>query len=162
MGNVSYFKKTLAIVLAATCMLVFSFGAVFASETSPTVGDKYDGVSTGEFTVSAVSETGGTASMSGVNDKSIKVKKVPQTTSYGGKTFTVVSIEAKAFSGCKNLKVVKIAATKCTKISKSAFSGLKTAKIKVKVTKKMSKKNFKKVKKQLIAAGIKAKNIKKY
>jgi hypothetical protein len=59
---------------------------------------------------------------------------------------------------------LKIKTTKKVTVSKKAFKGLKKSqlkKIKVRVNKKMSKKNFKKLKTALKKAGIPAKNIKR-
>ena len=163
MGNITSFKKVLAIVLAATCMLVFSFGTVFAADeptASPTQG-KTVTEKTGTYAVDDEAATASFSEPSKLNAKSVTIEK---SVSLDGTTYKVTGIDDEAFAGAAKLKVLKIKSPTLTKVSKTAFKGLKKSqikKIKVKVTKKMSKKNFKVLKKALKAAGIKAKNVKR-
>lgn len=63
-----------------------------------------------------------------------------------------------AFTGAKSLRTLKIQSTsKSFKVTKGAFKGLKTSKITVKISKKLSKAQYKRIKKALRAAGFKGK-----
>ena len=70
---------------------------------------------------------------------------------------TVTSIKASAFSGASSLKTIRLNTTKKVSISKDAFKGVNTAKMTIKVSKKMSKSNLASLKKALKAAGFKGK-----
>lgn len=170
MGNKG-FKKVLAIVLAATCMLVFSFSMTFAqTAASPTEGEsggdqptsgQVKGSTNGDYYCDVTKKT---ATLTSVYKKSIKTKTVTSYVTKDGVKCKVTKIKAKAFKGCKKLKTIKVKGTYLKTVDKKAFKGLKKSqikKIKVKITKKMSKKQFKKLKKQFVKAGIPAKNIKR-
>ena len=64
----------------------------------------------------------------------------------------VTSIGAKSFFGCKKLKSITFKGKKAPKIGSKAFSGIKKN-CKITVPKKMSKKNFKTLKKRMKSAG---------
>ena len=61
------------------------------------------------------------------------------------------------FTGAKKVKKIIVKGTKSFTVKKGAFKGLKSAKITVKVNKKMKAKEFKKLKKNLKKAGFKGK-----
>ncbi len=150
MSNVKSMKRVFAIVIAATCMLTFSFSMAFAAE-SPTGGKV--------VTNGNVYTTTGTTTAELTKAKNKKTVLVAQTVVKDKKYYTITKIGPKAFG--KKTKVVKIKSKKCTSVAKSAFANCKKAKVIVKVNKKMTAKNFKKLKKALIKAGIKSKNIKR-
>ena len=163
MSNVSRAKKVLAIVLAVTCMMVFSFGTVFATETtaSPSKGEqttKYGNEYVYDKTTKEAYHYGLTAEL-----KKKTTVYVNNTVTKEGVTYKVVGIKAYAFKGSK-AKTIKLKGN-VTKISKKAFYGSKVGKSKIVVKIKKSAytaKQIKTLKKQLKAAGIKAKNIKFY
>lgn len=76
----------------------------------------------------------------------------------------ITKINSKAFTGAKKLRTIKLKSTKKVTVSKSAFKGLsksQKSKIVVKISKKMSKKNYNALVKALRKAGISKKNIKR-
>ena len=161
MGN-NGFKRVLAIVLAATCMLVFSFSATFAASSSPKSGT-HDGTkdSTYSFSIPANSDTG-TAALEKVYKKSVKSKTVYSTFSHDGATCKITTIKKNAFKGTKATKVKITISGKKRKasafsFSKGAFNGL-SKKSSIVVSKStMTKKEFNKLKKKLQKAGFKGK-----
>ena len=160
MGN-NGFKRVLAIVLAATCMLVFSFSATFAASSSPKSGT-HDGTkdSTYSFSIPANSDTG-TAALETVYKKSVKSKTVYSTFSHDGATCKITTIKKNAFKGCKKLKTINIKDKYLKKVQKGAFNGatkLKT--IKIYKSKVGGKTKAKKIKK-LLQKGMTAKQKKK-
>lgn len=72
----------------------------------------------------------------------------------------VVKIEAKSFYKCSKLKSITFRGTKALKAGSKAFSGIKKN-CKIMVPKKISKKNFKKLKMAMKSAGKKVKYVKK-
>ena len=70
---------------------------------------------------------------------------------------SVTKIEAGAFTGAENLKTVKINTKSSIKVEKGAFKGVDTTKMTIKVSKKMSDKQFAKLQKNLTKAGYKGK-----
>ncbi len=70
---------------------------------------------------------------------------------------TVKTISKNAFSGAKKLKTITLQGTKAITVKKGAFNGLNTKKMTIKVSKKMSAKELKKLKKTLKKAGFKGK-----
>ena len=127
MGNNS-FKRVLAIVLAATCMLAFSFSATFASVESPTSGLQ-KGTDNGTYYCDVTAKT---ASLNKIFKKSIKVKSIPGTVTHDGVTCKITTIKKNAFKGCKKLTRIVIKDKYLTKVQKGAFNGapkLKTIKI---------------------------------
>lgn len=94
-------------------------------------------------------------SVVGVTSKKVKKVKtitIPATITIQGKKYTVTAIGSKAFSGCKNLKQVKIKSKKITKIGKNAFKNVSK-----KVVTKVPKSKKKAYKKLLKKAGYKGK-----
>ena len=160
MGN-NGFKRVLAIVLAATCMLVFSFSATFAASPSPQSGTmKGADDSSYSYSIPANSDTG-TAALAKVYKKSIKSKTIYGTVSYNGATCKITTIKKNAFKGCKKLKTLNIKDKYLKKVQKGAFNGatkLKT--IKIYKSKVGGKTKAKKIKK-LLQKGMTAKQKKK-
>ena len=70
---------------------------------------------------------------------------------------SVNKFEEGAFTGADNLKTVKINTKKAVKVEKGAFDGLNTSKMTIKVSKKMSDKEFAKLQKILTKACYKGK-----
>ena len=71
---------------------------------------------------------------------------------------TIKTIGKNAFTGASDtLKTIKITSTKAPEVAKSAFEGVDTTKKTITVSKKMSTKEYKKLKKALKAAGFKGK-----
>ena len=161
MGNRSGFKRVLAIVLAATCMLVFSFSATFAATAtgSPQNAKPVNGKISGEYQ----SYKDGHAALIGIIKTNIKTKKITDVRTYKGYSYKVTEIKAKAFAKAKKLKKIDVKGKYLKKVNAKAFKGLKKSQVK-KIVVKISKKNknYKKLKKQFIKAGIAKKNIKFY
>ena len=86
-----------------------------------------------------------------------KTKRVPKYAKYKGKKYLVKKIAKNAFAKMKKLRTIKFYNTKALTVAKGAFGKLKTKKITIKVTKKMSKSQFNKFKKNLRKAGFKGK-----
>lgn len=150
----------MCIVSAATLMLVCSFSMAFAVTDSPTHGiEPPTKVTTIKGKANGVYDaySNGAASLVKIYNKSIKTKTVPNTVSKKGKTYKVTTISKYAFKGCKKLKTIKVKSKYLRTVQKGAFKGLKTKKMTVKVTKKMSKANFKHLKSKLRKAGFKGK-----
>jgi hypothetical protein len=70
---------------------------------------------------------------------------------------SITKIAKKAFKGCSSLRKINLNTTKAVKFAKGAFSGLKTKKIKIVVSKSMSYTEFNKLKTNLKAIGFKGK-----
>lgn len=162
----SKMKKVLAVLTAVTVMMAFTVTGAFAA-SSPSKGtETVNNKPVGEYTVDLKAKTATFVKVKDSKAKSAKTKVIYETISYNGKSYKLTSVAAKAFGKCKKLKTLKIKwkSMKGRSFSKKAFKGLKKsqiAKIKVRVNKKMSKKDFKKLVKMLRKAGIKKKNIKK-
>ena len=148
MGN-NGFKRVLAIVLAATCMLAFSFSATFASVESPKSGLQ-DGSSNGTYYCDVTAKT---AALQTIYKKSIKTKTVPNTVTHDGVSCKVTTIKKNAFKGCKKLKTILIKDKYLKKVQKGAFNKapkLKT--IKIYKSKVGGKSKAKKIKKMILKA----------
>mgnify|MGYP005963635733 CR=1 FL=1 len=72
-------------------------------------------------------------------------------------TQTIKKVNKKGFTGTKKLKTIIVKGTKSFTVKKGAFKNVNSKKITVKVNKKMSAKEFKKLKKNLKKAGFKGK-----
>ncbi len=169
MGN---YKRVLSIIIAATCMLVFSFSMTFAQTESPTEGaaggDKVTakngyvkGSNSGNYYCNVTKKT---ATLKSLYNKKVKTIVFNNTITKDGVKCKVTKIDAKAFKGAKKLRTIKIKNKNLKTVSKNAFKGLKKSqlkKIKVKISKKLTKKQFNSLKKQFKKAGIPAKNIKR-
>ncbi len=144
--------KFIAVLLAAlTLMTSFAFAA--ESKQEPYPGKKSG--KTNEY----VYKEDGSCTLIGVNKKyyNRKVKGVPQNPGINGYKFTVTAIAKNAFAKLKKVKVIKFNFTKAPKVAKGAFGKLNTKKITIKVSNKMSKKEFKKFSTRLKKAGFKGK-----
>lgn len=178
----------LVAALAFTCAAPVTANAAGSPTTAPqpvkqssasaTVGGvKKSTVSTAKNGTATLKAIGKTSKKSISVASTVKVGKVTyKVTTVGANAFkkatkatkvtlpsTVTKISSKAFSGAKKVKTVVLKGKKVS-VNKNAFKGLSKAqksKIVVKYNKKMSKADVKKLKKQLKAAGIKTKNIKK-
>ena len=151
MGN-NGFKRVLAIVLAATCMLVFSFSATFAAtKTSPQSGIE-KGSDNGNYSYNIpANATTGTAALKSLYKKTVKTKAVPSTISHEGTTCKITTIKKNAFKGCKKLTKVVIKDKYLTKVQKGAFNGAPKLKvIKIQKSKVGGKAKAKKIKKLLL------------
>ena len=173
-------KKVLVGITAATMM----FGSVctaYAATDSATVapapekqtnvkadnGAKVSTAANGTATVKALPKT--TKKSVSVASK-VTVNGVKYTvTKIGAKTFanakkatkvtlpaTIKSIGAKAFTGAKSVKTIVINSKKAVSVSKTAFKGVDTKKMTIRVT-NMSKKQLKAFKENLKKAGFKGK-----
>ena len=112
-----------------------------------------------EYTTSA----NGTAVFRATQQKNMRKITVPKTVTTGGVTYKVTTIGPKAFQGSK-AKSIKLCGN-VKSISKDAFNESKVPVGRITVNIKKSaytKKQRKSMKKQLIKAGIKAKNIRYY
>jgi hypothetical protein len=153
------FKRVLAIVLAATCMLVFSFSATFAATGSPKDAKNQKGTKDGLYTTTQSGE----AYLTGLYKKNIKDKKIPSTYTKDGYNYKITQLNKASLGKAKKLKTIKVTGKYLKKVDKKVFKGLKKSqikKIKVKITKKNP--NYKSLKKQFANAGVKKSNIKFY
>jgi hypothetical protein len=144
-------SKFIALLLAALMLMTsFAFAAT-GSKEEPSTGKKtgrtneYQGYSTGNCTLIGVKK----------NAQKLKTKRVPKNPKLNGYKFTVTAVAKNAFAKMKKLKTIKFFSTKALKVAKGAFGKLNTKKMTIKVTKKMSKSEFKKFKKNLRKAGFK-------
>jgi hexosaminidase len=118
----------------------------------------------------------GTVTVTGMVNKSSKKVVIPSTVTINGTSFKVTAVAAKAFANSKKLANVTIGANvtsigakafnKCAKLSKITFKGTKAVKVgkqafkgiasksKVTLSKKMAKKQQKKLKASLKKAGL--------
>ena len=176
------FKKFTAAILAGAMIVGASLGTFAAAVESPVEAKDKGG------TVVAVADPDTkTAVVTEVekNKASVAIPKTVQSadgTSYKVDTLgtnamkgkkkvktlttptTLTDFQAKSFTGAKKLKTVKVKTKKKVTVDKDAFKGLSKTqkkKIVIRVNKKMSNKNFKKLVKQFVKAGIPKKNIKK-
>ena len=161
--------KNVAVLALAAAVAVGSVTGVSAAVKSPTsslvpVNAKNVAVSNGN---TVDTKANGTAEVGAVVAKK-STATVPSKVTVKGVTYTVTVIKAKAFAKkAKKAKKIVIPAT-IKKVNKKGFTGTKklktiivknvnSKKITVKVNKKMSAKEFKKLKKNLKKAGFKGK-----
>ena len=174
--------KEVAVLAMAAVVAVSSVSGVQAAVASPTVSvvpvDKKNVTTTEGNNVDTKAD--GTAE---INDVTVNknIATVPGTVTVDRVTYTVTVIKAKAFAkkakkakkivipatikrvnkmgftGAKKVKKIIVKGTKSFTVKKGAFKGLNSAKITVKVNKKMKAKEFKKLKKNLKKAGFKGK-----
>jgi hypothetical protein len=160
----STLRKALAVFMAVAVMMAFTVTGAFAAG-SPSKGEEYKAEKVAVAGTTYQTTTKGTATITKAPKKA-KTVTVAETVKANGATYTVVKVAKGAFGKDKKLKTLKIKwkTMKGKSFSNKAFKGLKKSKIKkikVKVNKKMSKKDYKKLVKALTKAGIKKKNIKK-
>lgn len=128
-----------------------------AQDEKPGASDKTDiregqTYVSGKFSFKVLSNQKRTVSVAGLSRKNLKKVVIPAKVTLGGQTYQIVSIEAKAFAGCKNLKNVKISSKKLTEIGSKAFHKCRNlAKITIKSKKlqKVGKNAFKGTSKKL-------------
>ena len=172
--------KNVAVLALAAAVAVGSVTGVSAAVKSPTsslvpVNAKNVAVSNGN---TVDTKANGTAEVGAVVAKK-STATVPSKVTVKGVTYTVTVIKAKAFAktakkakkivipikkvnkkgftGTKKLKTIIVKGTKSFTVKKGAFKNVNSKKITVKVNKKMSAKEFKKLKKNLKKAGFKGK-----
>lgn len=177
-------RKALKKVLVCTLAAALTFGsasAAGAATQSPTTSvqpTEQNDVKVGRVTVDTADD--GTASLVQVAKTTKKSVTVASTVTVNGVKYTVTTIGAKAFAnakkakkitlpatiktisknaftGAKALKTITLKGTKSITIKKGAFKGLNTKKMTIKVSKKMPKKQLKKLKTALKKAGFKGK-----
>lgn len=121
------------------------------SEPAVTVPKKGTVFSAGNIKYKITKEASGgkgTVSVAGVKKKSLKSLKIKKVVSYQGAKYTITSISAKAFSGCKKLKKITITSKNIKSVGKKALKGInKKCVIKVPASK------YKKYKKLLKGKG---------
>ena len=151
--------KEVAVLAMAAVVAVSSVSGVQAAVASPTASvvpvDKKNVTTTEGNNVDTKAD--GTAE---INDVTVNknIATVPGTVTVDRVTYTVTVIKAKAFAKtAKKVKKIIVKGTKSFTVKKGAFKGLNSAKITVKVNKKMKAKEFKKLKKNLKKAGFKGK-----
>ena len=148
-------KRPLRLIamLLASLMLMTSFAFAVPSKGTPSEGKQ-----TGRYT-EYTTYSNNTATVTGTASSTFqnKTKVISQFAKVNGKKYLITTLGKNAFAKMKKLKVVKIYSTKALKVQKNPFGKLNTKKITIKVTKKMSAKEFKKFKKNLRKAGFKGK-----
>lgn len=176
--------KALKKVLVCTLAAALTFGsasAAGAATQSPTTSvepKKQEDVKVGSLTVDT--NANGTAALGQIAKTTKKSVTVASKVTVNGVSYTVTTIDAKAFAnakkatkitlpatiktinknaftGAKALKTITLKGTKAITVKKGAFKGLNTKKMTIKVSKKMSKKQLKKLKNTLKKAGFKGK-----
>lgn len=178
-------KKVLVGVMAATMMLgsVSTAFAAVGSATVSVEPEKQSGVkaektSTG-ITPTVNTRADGTATVTEVKKTSKKSVTISKTVTVDGVDYKVTKIAAGTFDNCtkvktitlpstittigseaftgvsSTLKTIKINSTKKVTVSKNAFKDVDTKKMTITVTKNMSSKDYKALKKALKAAGFK-------
>lgn len=173
------FKKVLACTLAAA--LALSAATVSSAAGSPTtsvepVKQKDVKVSQGKVDT----KKNGTATLTQVKKTKAKTVTISSTVKVDGVKYKVTTIDANAFAkapkatkvelpktittikknafkGAKKLKIITFKNTKAAKVQKGAFKGLKTRKMTIRLSKKMSSSQKKKMIKNLRKAGFKGK-----
>lgn len=176
-------KKVLVGVMAATMMLgsVSTAFAAVGSATVSVEPEKQSGVkaektSTG-ITPTVNTRADGTATVTEVKKTSKKSVTISKTVTVDGVDYKVTKVAAGAFDNCtkvktitlpstittigseaftgvsSTLKTIKINSTKKVTVSKNAFKDVDTKKMTITVTKNMSSKDYKALKKALKAAG---------
>lgn len=173
-------KKLIAAVVAAACMMTGA-AEVFAAG-SPVTAPKVPASVVENLVYSDITVDTATQTATKVVPKDNKVVVRGTYTAADSKTYAVTTVagdafkeaasvkkitlgkgvnlvKANAFSGAKKLKLVRVLNSQVT-FEKGAFKGLKTKKITIKVTRKMSKKDYKKLVKSLRRAGFKGKIVK--
>lgn len=176
-----------ALVCALTAALTFgTLASAAPTPTSPTqsvepqrqtnvIAEQSNGISSTVDT-----KTDGTAKLAAVEETSKKTITILSKVTVNGVKYSVTEIDANAFENCKNatkvslpstitkinanaftgakkLKTIVLSGTKAITVEKGAFKGINTKKMTIKVSKKMSNKQFKKFKKNLRKAGYKGK-----
>ena len=153
-------KKVTKIISVLLAVMVLSTSVVFGID-SKTTTVKYKGDNYGEYTGYVKTKKATMNRVKKSKRAKLTKKTIGATFKKSGITFTVNKIAKNAFKGCKKLKTIVFKGKVALTVAKGAFSGCKTSKMTFKVTKKMSKANFKKLKKNLKKAGFKGKIVRK-
>ena len=149
-------KRATKLICVLLAVMVLATSGVFAaSSKAKTV--YYKGKDLGEYRGYTANKKATLVTVTKSKRAKIKTKSVGVSFKKDGVKYTVNKIAKNAFKGCKKLKKITYKGKVALTVQKGAFSGLKTKKITFKVTKKMSKANFKKLKKNLKKAGFKGK-----
>lgn len=157
MGKVRGYKRVLAIVLAATVALVFSFSMSYAATGSPENASGVKGDNIGRYTVSKTK----TATFNYFTKKKLKTYYVTNVVKRKGVTYKVTAIGKNAFKGLKNMKTLKLKGKYLKTVKTGAFNGWTKAHKKKLIVKINTKNpNKKALKNRLIKMGIPSKNIK--
>lgn len=177
MDTISRVKKVFTVLMAVAVMMTFTVGSCLAATSSNTSGKNPSDIKgtvicpVGVYTYFCkANKKTGTCTLKYIRKSKrskIKSKTIFASFKRKGRTYKINKVAAGTFKGCKKLRSLRFKSKKWTKsysFSKKAFKGLKKSqirKIKVRVNKKMPKADYKRLKKQLKAAGIPAKNIRK-
>lgn len=181
------FKKLVACILAATVVVSSALTASAATAsptTAPTPVTRTSVSSTiaGVKKSKVNTNKSGTATVVKLAKNTKKTIKIPATVTVDGISYKVTSLKSTALknskkvttvylgsnvksigknvfssTNAKKLKKIVINGTKSITINKKAFGKRNTSKMVIKVSKKMSSKEYKKLKKQLKNAGFKGK-----
>lgn len=164
---------TAATASAAALAIASAFTVPAYAINAPEVDDTFDagsGTAAAEYTVDTVNtgSTTGEVTYTDSTATNATTITIPATIKLGGKTYKVVAIAAKAFTGTKATKVT--AGKNIQSMAKKAFTGSKVKTVTLK-TKKLTKKSARgafagsKVTKIIVNVGTKAQNkkyVKKY
>lgn len=153
-------KKVTKIISVLLAVMILSTSVVFGID-SKTKTVKFTGDNYGQYTCYVKTKKATLNRVSKSKRAKMKTKYIGASFKKSGIKFTVSKIAKNAFKGCKKLKTIVFKGKVALTVAKGAFSGLKTSKMTFKVTKKMSKANFKKLKKNLKKAGFKGKIVRK-
>ena len=165
--------KEVAVLAMAAVVAVSSVSGVQAAVASPTVsvvpvdkknvttteGNNVDTKADGTAEINDVTVNKNIATVPGTVTV-IKAKAFAKTAKKAKKIVipaTIKRVNKMGFTGAKKVKKIIVKGTKSFTVKKGAFKGLNSAKITVKVNKKMKAKEFKKLKKNLKKAGFKGK-----
>ena len=154
-------KKALVGILAATMMFgsVCTAYAATGSATEAPVLTKQESVKADNGTKVNTSSNG-TATVTAVKKTTKKSVSVASKVTVNGVKYTVTKIGAKtfanAFTGAKSVKTIVINSKKAVSVSKTAFKGVDTKKMTIRVT-NMSKNQLKAFKENLKKAGFEGK-----
>ena len=146
-------SKFIALLLAALMLMTsFAFAATGSKEepAKPKTAKQSNKKATYQ-----TYKTGKATLIGTRNSAKKKTYSVPKTVTFKKYKYTVNGIGKNAFKALKKAKTIKFLNTKSYKVAKGAFGKLNTKKMTIKVTKKMSKAQFKKFKKNLKKASFK-------
>lgn len=179
------FKKLVACVLAATVVVssALTVSAATPSPTTapaPVTQTSVSSTVAGVSKSKVNTNKSGNASVVKLAKNTKKTIKIPATVTVGGISYKVTSLKSTTFknskkvktvylgsnvttigknvfssTNAKNLKTIVLNGTKSIKINKNAFGKRNTSKMVIKLNKKMSLSQYKKLKKQLKNAGFK-------
>lgn len=185
---VKFMRRALATILTASLVFATPVYAAQSPSTAPvaptpTTQENIAAEAVNGIDLSANTNQDGTASIAKVAKSNKKSVTIPSKIKVNGVEYTVTSLEKGALKNlkkakkitlpetitvlkkgsiqAKKLKTLKITSKKAPKVEKGAFKGKNTKKMTIKVSKNMSKKEFKKFVKRLRKAGYKGKVVRK-